>query len=80
MNERVSQPLRDRSDFESDYILKTIELFCDEDQDTQTSELIFFEPNQHNMIIKLTHPTDFIEKSTDEDENRSDADNDDEQD
>lgn len=39
--------------------------FCDEDQESERSKLIFYEKN---MIIKLTHPTDFIEYSLDEEE------------
>ena len=44
--------------------------FCDEDQETERSNLIFYEKN---MIIKLTHPNDFIEYSLDDDEQATQA-------
>ena len=32
------------------------------------NELIFYEPEDHNMIIKLTYPTDYIEKGAEEED------------
>ena len=41
--------------------------FCDEEQDMDT-ELIFYEPDGHNMIIKITYPTEYIEYSLNEED------------
>ena len=53
-------------DYHDEDTVKNFELFCDEDFDVQSSQLVFYEPNDHNMLIKLTFPTDFIEKTSSE--------------
>lgn len=50
-----------------------MELFCDEDLvDFSKNDHIFFEPQTHNMIIKMTYPTDTL-KIPDEHENTNET-------
>ena len=68
--QRTYQPINFDEDgsreLSSDFFA-AVAMFCDEDQN-QKSDLIFYEKDEHNMIIKLTHPTDYIEFPMGEDE------------
>ena len=73
---RIAIPMKKKT-FDNEYVAKTIELFCDEDQDVHNSELIFYEPDSLNMIIKLTYATDFIERGGGEADEGTEAENND---
>ena len=53
------------SGYDDAEITANIELFCDEDFDVQSSHRIYYHDNS-GMLIKLTYPTEYIEKSTSE--------------
>jgi len=58
-------------------LVKIIPKFCDEDQNRDNELIYYQEKETQNMIIKLTHPTDFIKFPLDEEEQYGENENDD---